>query len=132
MTTSIELRGATQEVQQTAAKLEDNDAGRIAGFIQKVADMRAMAAHRQVVEAQRYYDTLVNEIGQLRDHYSDMKTYTAEGAAVGAVAGAWLFGIGAVAGGLAGGALGYFAAKQRKKEMLDLLDHLRVDLGHRP
>jgi hypothetical protein len=62
MTTSIELRGATQEVQQTAAKLEDNDAGRIAGFIQKVADMRAMAAHRQVVEAQRYYDTLERDL----------------------------------------------------------------------
>jgi hypothetical protein len=30
-----------------------------------------------------------------------------------------------VAGGLAGVALGYFAAKQRKKEMLDLLDHPR-------
>ncbi len=72
------------------------------------------------------------EVGQLRKRYSDVKTYTAAGAGAGAAAGAWLFGVGAVVGGLAGGAVGYFAAASRKEAMLKLCDALVMELGPRP
>lgn len=132
MSTAIQLSTATAEVQKTAAELGEIDNARISGFIQKTADMRAMAARGQTLEAQRYYDTLAGELRQLRDIYSNMNTYIGSSAVAGAAAGAWLFGVGAVAGGLVGGTIGYFGAKERKRLMLDLLDHLRVELGHRP
>ena len=128
----IQLYNAAPEVQQVCSELDEEDERRIAGFLQKVYDMRNMAGRREVDQAARYHEPLAAELEQMREHYSSLKSYVGGGAAAGAAAGAWLFGVGALVGGLAGGALGYFAAKDRKEKMLKLCDHLRAELGHRP
>ena len=129
---AIQLRHASPAVQETLDGLDDDDRGHIGGFLQKVGDYRSMLQRGDHAAAARYHDTLMSEVRQLRERYSDLKTYTAVGSGAGAAAGAWLFGIGAVAGGLAGGALGYFGAKGRKESMLEVCDALLVELGPRP
>jgi hypothetical protein len=132
MTTAIQLRHASPKVQEILDNLDDEDLGRIQGFLLKVNDYRGMWSRGERAAAARYHDTLLSEIQQLRERSSDLTTNTALAAGAGAAAGAWLFGIGAVAGGLAGGAVGYFAAKDRKESMLQVCDALLVELGPRP
>ncbi len=129
---AIQLHSASPAVRKHIEELGEDDQSRIHGFLQKVDDYRAMIQRGDLEAAARYHDSLATEVRALRSHYSDLKTYTAAGAGAGAVAGAWLFGVGAVAGGLAGGALGYFAAKGRRETMLEICDALVVELGHRP
>ncbi|MAQ19799.1 MAG: hypothetical protein CMN30_33980 [Sandaracinus sp.] len=134
MTNEIVLRHASPRVQKALDDLGEEDKERIGigAFLMKIDDYRALIRRGDVAAAARYHDMLMAELRALREHYSDLKTYTAAGAGAGAAAGAWLFGVGAIAGGLAGGALGYFLAKEEKEAMLEVCDALLVELGARP
>lgn len=130
---AIQLTNASTEIQEKLVKLSGDDATKVGGFLQRVVDYRAMLQRGDYAAAGRYHETLMSELEQLRGHYSDIKMYGRAGAAAaaGAAAGAWLFGIGAPAGGLAGGAIGYLLAKKQKVEMLKLCDLLLLELGPR-
>lgn len=126
---AIQLIHASSEIQETVKDLDADDKVMIGSFLEKVADYRSLLQRGDSAAAGRYHESLLSEVDRLRDHYADMKTYVAGGAAGGAAAGAWLFGVGAVVGGLAGGAVGYLMAKDRKDKMLKLCDALLLELG---
>ena len=129
---NIQLYTGDAELNEFIEELDEEDSNKIGGFMAKVHDCREMCNQGKVDRARRFYDSLKIELDSIRDHYSDMGTYTAGGAAAGAAAGAWLFGVGAIAGGLIGGAGGYLIAKGKKDKMMKICDSLHVELGHRP
>lgn len=132
MTETIQLRHSSPEVQETLADLDEDDLERITAFLRRVGDYRSALAQDEFGRAARAHDSLLIELNALRDRYSKLSTYVAGGAAAGSAAGAWLFGLGALLGALAGGALGYFAAKETKAKMLKICDALLMELGPRP
>lgn len=129
---NLAIRLPSAEMQKIYDELGDQEKGKVAGFLQRVDDYRLMCGRRETEAAARYHATLHDELNRLRDEAADLKSYAAGGAAAGAAGGAWLFGIGAIPCALAGGALGYFMAKDMKEKRMRLCDSLLLALGPAP
>ncbi len=130
--TSLGLENSSLQIQQLIDDLDGDDQNRANQFIDKIGDYRNLVAREKIAEADRYYDLLMNELKQLRQHYCVTANHAAIGASAGAVIGGWFLGTGVLLGGAIGGALGYFGAKAKKEEMFQLCDALLVEVGHRP
>lgn len=128
----LRLRHSSVEMQKTLDDLGEEDHDRIGAFLKRVADYRVLLRRNDAGAAARYHDTLVGEVAGLREHYSKLKMHMLGGAAAGALAGSVVPVLGTKFGGLAGGALGYLTAKQRKTKMLAVCDALLMELGPRP
>lgn len=128
----IVVRNVPSGAEQLVAGLSDDNKQKVDQLLQRFEDYRSTRRSGRIEEARRQHDSLANDLGLLRESLTGMAAMTAGGAAAGAAAGAWLFGIGALAGGAIGAAVGYIGSKQRKEEGERLCDLLLAELGPRP